>query len=136
VSDPIRVVAGVLVRDGKALVCKRSAAGAHAGKWEFPGGKAEPGETLAETLRRELREELGIVAEVGEELWRTRHRYPGREPVDLHFLAVVAFDGEVGGDDQFAEVRWQALDRLADLDFLEADHELVAELTKRGVPLR
>jgi 8-oxo-dGTP diphosphatase len=123
------------VRDGKALVCKRSASRAHAGKWEFPGGKAEPGETLAETLRRELREELGIVVEIGDELWRTQHRYPGREPVDLHFLAVVGFDGEVGGDDHFAEVRWQALDRLADLDFLEADHELVAELKKRGVPV-
>ena len=135
-SNPVRVVAGVLLRDGKALVCKRSAAGPHAGKWEFPGGKVEPGETLADTLRRELREELGIVAEVGEELWRTRHCYPGREPVDLHFLAIVAFDGALGGDDHFAEVRWQALDRLADLDFLEADHELVSQLTKRGAAAR
>ncbi len=135
-SDPIRVVAGVLVRDGKALVCKRSPARPHAGKWEFPGGKAEPGETLAETLRRELREELGIVAEVGEELWRTRHGYPGCAPVELHFLAIVTFDGDLRGDDHFAEVRWQTLDRLADLDFLEADHELVAHLTKRAVPIR
>ncbi|HSD11856.1 MAG TPA: NUDIX domain-containing protein, partial [Candidatus Binatia bacterium] len=63
-SNPVRVVAGVCLRDGKALVCKRSVARPHAGKWEFPGGKVEPGETLAEALRRELREELGIVAEV------------------------------------------------------------------------
>src|SRR5206468_11634339 len=103
VNDPIRVVAGVLVRDGKALVCKRSPVRPHAGKWEFPGGKAEPGETLAETLRRELREELGIVAEIGEELWRTRHDYPGCSPGELHFLAVVAFEGDLRGDDHFAE---------------------------------
>jgi 8-oxo-dGTP diphosphatase len=136
VSDPIRVVAGVLVRDGKALVCKRSAARPHAGKWEFPGGKTEPGETLAEALHRELREELGIVAEVGEQLWQTRHRYPGRAPVELHFFAVLTFDGDLCGDDHFAEVRWQALDRLADLDFLEADHEIVSELTKRVAAAR
>jgi 8-oxo-dGTP diphosphatase len=128
VTDPIRVVAGVLVRDGKALVCKRSPTRPHAGKWEFPGGKAEPGEALAETLRRELREELGIVAEVGEELWRTRHRYPGSFHVELHFLAVAAFEGDLRGEDHFAEVRWQALDRLGELDFLEADHEFVAHL--------
>jgi 8-oxo-dGTP diphosphatase len=134
VSDPIRVVAGVLVRDGKALVCKRSAVKPHAGRWEFPGGKVEPGETLAEALRRELREELGILAEVGKELWRTRYGYPGRPSVEIHFLAVVAFDGDLCGDDHFAEVRWQALERLADLDFLEADHELVAHLTKGAVP--
>jgi 8-oxo-dGTP diphosphatase len=130
VNDPIRVVAGVLVRDGKALVCKRSPAGPHAGKWEFPGGKTEPGETLAQALRRELREELGIVAEVGGELWQTQHRYPGTFQVELHFLAVVAFEGDLRGDDHFAEVRWQALERLGELDFLEADHELVAHLTK------
>jgi 8-oxo-dGTP diphosphatase len=136
VSNAVRVVAGVFLRAGKVLVCKRAAARPHAGKWEFPGGKVEPGETLAEALRRELREELGIMAEIGEELWRTRHRYPEREPVDVHFLAVMAFSGEVGGDDHFAEVRWQALERLADLDFLEADHEFVGELTKRGTGAR
>jgi 8-oxo-dGTP diphosphatase len=132
VSDPVRVVAGVAVRDGNVLVCKRSAARPHAGKWEFPGGKVGPGETLAEALRRELREELGIVAEVGEELWRTQHCYGRGELVDLHFITVVDFDGALGGDDHFADVRWQALDRLADLDFLEADLELVSELVKRG----
>lgn len=131
-NDRVRVVAGVCLRDGKALVCKRSVVRPHAGKWEFPGGKVEPGETLAEALRRELLEELGIAADIGEELWQTQHRYAGREPVDLHFLAVVAFDGEPGGGDHFAEVRWQALDRLGDLDFLEADHELVSLLAKRG----
>jgi 8-oxo-dGTP diphosphatase len=96
----------------------------------------EPGETLAEALRRELREELGIVAEVGEELWRMRHRYAGHEPVELHFLAVATFEGELAGGDHFAEVRWQALDRLGELDFLEADRELVLELTKRAAAPR
>jgi 8-oxo-dGTP diphosphatase len=136
VSDPIRVVAGVLVRDGKALVCKRSPARPHAGKWEFPGGKAELGEPLAETLRRELGEELGIVAEVGEELWRTRYRYPGSFQVEVHFFAVEAFEGDLRGEDHFAEVRWQVLDRLGELDFLEADREFVAHLETRSAHTR
>src|SRR5262249_42380520 len=84
----------------------------------------------------ELREELGIVAEVGSELWRTRHDYPGCAPVEVHFLEVVTFDGDLCGDDHFAEVRWQALDRLADLDFLEADDEVLAHLTQRGALIR
>jgi 8-oxo-dGTP diphosphatase len=125
----IRVVAGVAVRRGRVLVCRRSAARRHAGKWEFPGGKLEPGETAAVALRRELREELGVEATVGEELWRTKHRYRSLEPIELRFLAVSAFDRTPRDDaGHFAAVRWQPIGRLAELDFLEADRVFIAWL--------
>lgn len=67
-SHQIRVIAAVIVRDGRFLVCQRPAQKRHGGLWEFPGGKCEPGETDAEAARRELREELGVeVVTVGRE---------------------------------------------------------------------
>jgi 8-oxo-dGTP diphosphatase len=122
-----RVVAGVAVRDGRVLVCRRAAGRPHAGRWEFPGGKLEGGETFEAALRRELVEELGVDVPVGRELWRTDHRYPEREPIEIRFFAV---DDPGDGIDpaHFAELRWQPLERLGDLDFLEADREIVARL--------
>jgi 8-oxo-dGTP diphosphatase len=71
----VLVAAAVLVEGGRVLLTQRKA-GAHlAGKWEFPGGKVEPGEDPRAALRRELAEELGIDAEVGEIVDVTFHRY-------------------------------------------------------------
>lgn len=129
-----RVVAAVIVRGSDVLVCKRPEHKAHPGRWEFPGGKVEPGETLTQALRRELGEELAIEADVGDLLWTTQHRYAGLAPVEIHFFRVREFHGEIVGD-QFPEIRWQPLDELGELDFLEADRGLVASLgrvTDRG----
>ena len=115
------------MRDGKILACQRPLDQSHPGKWEFPGGKREPGETMAECLRRELREELGIEAEVGRELWQSEHTYPGRPTVALTFFRVDRFAGEPRNL-VFAEIRWVALADLAGLDFLAADRELIAQL--------
>lgn len=125
----IRVVAGVLVRGDAVLVCRRPAHKPHAGRWEFPGGKVEPGETLEQALRRELREELAIEARVGRRLWSTEHRYAGLEPVELHFFRIVAFDGEISST-HFPEIRWQPLSALGALDVLEADRGFVAWLER------
>jgi 8-oxo-dGTP diphosphatase len=61
----LEVVAAVMVRDGRALACRRAAHVRGAGTWEFPGGKVEPGEQPEEALAREIREELGVVVVVG-----------------------------------------------------------------------
>ena len=61
-STPVRVVASVIERDGRLLVCKRPAHKRHGGLWEFPGGKCEPGESDCDAMRRELWEELGVHA--------------------------------------------------------------------------
>lgn len=123
----IDVSAGVIVRDGRILACQRPANQSHPGEWEFPGGKREPGETMAECLRRELREELGIEAEVGPEIWRAEHTYPARPPVALVFFRVDRFGGEPRNL-AFAEIRWVDVDALQQLDFLAADRELIARL--------
>ena len=127
----IRVVAGVLVQGGSVLVCRRPPGGAHPGKWEFPGGKVEPGETLEQALSREIREELGVAATVGAEIRRITHRYAARSPVEIHFFTIERIEGDLVNQ-HFAEVRWQPLGRLGELDFLEADRDLVRELDQRS----
>lgn len=123
----ILVTAGVIRREGRILVCQRRADGHHPGKWEFPGGKLEPGEDLVTCMRRELHEELGIEAEVGEELWRTRHQYPGRPAFEIVFFAIQSYRGALVNRD-FADIRWVTALELVDLDFLDGDREFVAAL--------
>lgn len=69
------IAAGVIWCDGRILIARRSPRGLFGGLWEFPGGKREPGESLEECLAREVREELGIVIHVGEQLATVKHAY-------------------------------------------------------------
>src|SRR6185369_13031126 len=87
----LHVAAGVIVRDDRVLVCQRPPGGHHPGKWEFPGRKVEPGEELTAGMRRELDEELGIDAVVGRVLWRTRHHYAQREPIEITFFCIPSY---------------------------------------------
>src|SRR3954452_18564318 len=80
------VTAAVIERDGRFLVTRRLQGVHLEGYWEFPGGKCEPGESLAECLRRELIEELGTDATIGVELLGVTHDYPERI-IELHFIA-------------------------------------------------
>lgn len=88
------VVAGVVWRDGSFLAVERPEGKAHAGWWEFPGGKVEPGESLEDALIRELKEELSFTA-TQLSFWRTKRFVYPQGPVLLHFFHVTAFDGEV-----------------------------------------
>src|ERR1700747_2283310 len=85
----LTVAAALILRNSKLLVCQRHRNDSHALQWEFPGGKVEPGESPAQALARELREELGIEATIGKELFRTSHRYGEfqRELVLIFFQA-------------------------------------------------
>ncbi|HMK30787.1 MAG TPA: NUDIX domain-containing protein, partial [Terriglobales bacterium] len=69
------VVAALILRDGKFLICQRTKHQSMPLKWEFPGGKIESGEQPRDALRRELQEELGISAQIGDEVSRIRHVY-------------------------------------------------------------
>src|ERR1700728_2497496 len=99
------VVAALILRGREVLICQRRPDQPMALKWEFPGGKIEPGESAEQALARELDEELGIAAEGGSRVARTRHTYRSGGAVDLQFFAVHAFSGEVTNR-IFNEVRW------------------------------
>jgi mutator protein MutT len=113
-------VAGVLRRDGRILACRRRADQPHPLKWEFPGGKAEAGETPEEALARELREELGIEAGPTREITRYEFAYPGKNPILLIFFEVPAWRGEIENR-IFERIEWAAREELGGFDFLEGD---------------
>ncbi len=123
------VVAGVIEASGRILICQRPPGKWHAMKWEFPGGKAEPGEDPPQALARELDEELGIRATIGREIARYEYQYPGRPPILLIFLGVQEFEGEAVSRD-FARIVWETPERLPEYDFLEGDVEFVRGLAR------
>jgi mutator protein MutT len=123
----VRVTAGIIREGDKVLVCQRRRGAAFELKWEFPGGKVENGEDPRACLARELQEELCIDATIGPEVYRTSHRYANGFAVELLFFRVEGFQG-APHNRAFEAVRWAAPADLSELDFLEADRELVALL--------
>ena len=80
----IDVMAAVIVRDGRYLICKRPLHKRHGGLWEFPGGKVEPGESFAQAVEREMTEELGVtVSSVLDSVWQIHD--PG-SVFKIHFV--------------------------------------------------
>ncbi len=122
-----RVVAALIEKAGKLLVCQRTRHQTMPLKWEFPGGKIEAGEQPRDALRRELDEELGIDATIGHELARIQHTYPNRTKVELRFFIVREFRGELANR-IFRDIQWVAPKDLPSYDFLEADASLVKDL--------
>ncbi len=127
----ITVTAAVIRRGGRILICRRRPDQDHAGKWEFPGGKVEPGERPADALRRELQEELAIQAAIQSEIKRYQYSYPGRKPLQLIFFEVTAFRGDPDYS-HFQEVCWALPADLPAFDFLEGDVEFVKELAEQA----
>jgi len=121
------VVAALIVRDGKLLICQRTRHQPMPLQWEFPGGKVEAGEELPAALARELEEELGIQAHVGPQVARVHHRYRNGGAVELRFFRVENYAGEI--DNRiFRDVRWVKRTELPGYDFLEADTTLVRDI--------
>lgn len=129
-AKAVTVVAGVVTHAGKVLIGQRKRNDWHGGKWEFPGGKIEPGEAPEQALARELREELGIEAAIGELLQRYQFSYNERPPVDLIFYSVTQFTG-VPVNYEFEQIVWEEAHRLPDYDFLEGDRDFIAWLAAR-----
>lgn len=124
-----QVVAAIILRDDRVLICQRTEEQSFPLQWEFPGGKIEPGEEPVAALERELEEELGIRAVIGPELATVRHRYQkqGRDEelaVELRFFAVREYSGEIENR-IFRQLRWEERAMLDVESFLEADRELV-----------
>src|SRR5580692_5552318 len=119
----MNVVAAVIERDGRVLICQRKG-GRHALKWEFPGGKVEPGEEPRAALARELREELAIEAVIGPVIEAYDFRYRPDSLTRLTFFRVTEYTGEVTNLD-FSKLAWERLENLPAYDFLAGDVEFV-----------
>ncbi len=122
------MTAAIIERDGHYLVTRRQAGTHLAGVWEFPGGKCDSGESLTACMAREIREELGVEASVGAEIFTVAHEYSDRV-VELHFFRCACEQEpapQLGQD-----MRWVARDALETLEFPPADAALIRLLMQR-----
>lgn len=118
------MVGAAVVRDGRVLAARRTTPPEAAGRWEFPGGKVEPGEAPGDALVREVREELGCTVAVEEWL-------DDEVPIGERHLLRVALARLVEGEPVPVEhdrVRWLAHDELEDVDWLEPDRPFLSLL--------
>jgi 8-oxo-dGTP diphosphatase len=120
----IEVVAGLLFYCGRLLACQRPAHGQFPLKWEFPGGKMEPGEESTGALVRELREELGIECAGADEVFTHTHIYAGFSTVKLRFFHVPRYTGQIVNR-VFEQIRWVTAPELLQMDFLDGDRPVV-----------
>ena len=125
----IQVVAAVIERDGRILIGQRQPSQSHPLKWEFPGGKVEPGESPERALARELQEELDIRDAAGSEMARYPFTYPGKGSIELIFFRVTEFEGEPRNL-IFHEMRWVARAELRKLYFVEGDTAFIRSLSE------
>ncbi len=122
------VVGGALCHEGRLLAARRSAPPELAGRWELPGGKAEPGESVPEALVRELREELGVEAEP---LERIPGEWPLKPGLVLHVWTARLVSGEPAPLEDHDELRWLGPEELESVDWLDQDRPAVAEAGRR-----
>lgn len=120
------VTAAIIIKDDLILIAQRGRDESLAGKWEFPGGKIESGETPQECLKREIKEELNIEIQVGEFLGESIYTYPnGQIKLMGYFATIVNGNFELSVHD---EVKWVSIDEIDNFDFAPADIPLVKKL--------
>ena len=124
----IDVVAGVIVKNGNILLAQRNCV-QHDGKWEFPGGKIESGETPQESLARELCEEFGVDCAIGTFVGENIHDY-GNKKIRLMAYFVEHISGEFECRDH-AAITWVKPNRLITYDLAEADIPLVSDILRK-----
>ena len=135
VRPTLLVVAAALYhRDGRILIAERPAGKHMAGRWEFPGGKVASGESEADALVRELREELGVDVTESRPYMRIKHCYDDRD-VELSMWIVESFHGEPQSLDR-QRLKWVRPERLTDEDILEADLPFVKALQDRACTMQ
>jgi ADP-ribose pyrophosphatase YjhB (NUDIX family) len=129
-AHPIPSVGAVMIDDGRILVVKRGR-GVYAGSWAVPGGRQRRGETMHEAVRREVREETGLVVEVGDPVWIGDIIDPA-DPPSYHYTVVdftaFAIGGELEAGDDASDARWVDLDEVRDLPLTPTMFELLTEL--------
>ncbi len=123
IGKPVHVAVAVIQdATGHVLISKRPAHLHQGGLWEFPGGKLEPGESVAQALKREIHEELGLIVDAHSPLIHITHRYPDREVLlDVH--RVTQFTGSPEGREGQL-LQWLSPDQLKNYPLLPADHPI------------
>jgi 8-oxo-dGTP diphosphatase len=124
----IKVTAAIIEKNGMLLLAKRNKDDPLEGKWEFPGGKIEEGETPEECMKRELHEELGIDAEVGEFICSSQYQYD-HISIELFAFKIKAYTGEIVPKDH-SEIKWVAPSQFHEYDFPAADKPIIEKLIR------
>ena len=124
----INVVAGIIINQNKILIGKRKDKDIGGGKWEFPGGKIEVGETNSEALERELNEELGISAKIGKELMNYEHVFK-TTIYNITFMEIIDYEGEICNN-AHSEIKWVKFLNLPEYDFISGDDRFIQSLIK------
>lgn len=120
------VVGAAIIMDGRVLACARSAPPEVAGRWEFPGGKVEPGEIETDALVRECAEELGVRVEIGARLGRDVRMAHGRSVLRVYLARLL--HGDEPKALEHSELRWLSAAELDTVPWLPADVPIVAAL--------
>ena len=126
----VRVVAAVIVRDGKVFACRRAAHKSLAGLWEFPGGKVEPGETDHEALTREIAEELCVTISVGECIGKSSNKAGDLDIELVAYFSELVGDGIHSSSDH-DRLRWLNASELFTLDWAPADEPFLSAVAPR-----
>ena len=124
----INVVAGIIINQNKILIGKRKDKDIGGGKWEFPGGKIEIGETNSEALERELYEELGISVKIGKELMNYEHMFK-TTIYNISFMEIIDYDGEIRNN-AHSEIKWVKFSNLLEYDFISGDDRFIQSFLK------
>ena len=132
-KDPIKVTAAILEKDGRIIIAQRKSKDHLGGKWEFPGGKIEAGETPEECLARELNEEFDIDVSVGEYLGSSIFYY---EHISIELMAYRTFwsGGQINSTDH-KDYKWVTIEDLERYDFAPADRKFVERLRSGEIDL-
>ena len=124
----INVVAGIIINQNKILIGKRKDKDIGGGKWEFPGGKIEVGETNSVALERELYEELGISVKIGKELMNYEHLFK-TTIYNITFMEITDYEGEIYNN-AHSEIKWVKFSNLPEYDFISGDDRFIQSLLK------
>ena len=124
----INVVAAIIINKKRILIGKRKDTDIGGGKWEFPGGKIEVGETNSVALERELYEELGISVKIGKELMNYEHVFK-TTIYNITFMEIIDYEGEICNN-AHSEIKWVKFSNLLEYDFISGDDRFIQSLLK------
>ena len=122
------MVAAIIINKNRILIGKRKDEDIGGGKWEFPGGKIEIGETNSEALERELYEELGLSVKIGKELMNYEHMFK-TTIYNISFMEIIEYEGEIRNN-AHSEIKWVKFSNLLKYDFISGDDRFIQSFLK------